>query len=327
MAEDDNWRRRRADELFGDATSASWPTATPQRSLYRGTREQPAATPMPRMVPIAPDASRPGDVREPVRAVQPPNFGPTSRRPEPHTAREMTDPEPSRSRRRWWPVAVTSGLLLAAGLGWAVRDLSIVPPVVGSDRYPTPLRRSATTTPAPQPSAPDPLPTEEVAVPVVVEPPTAIPLPPPVASVDPPIVPVERVRPDRVPSLPRVSEPDVAVPASFSPSFNCRRARASVTKLICRDAELSGLDRRLDAAYRARIREADPDGVERLQNDESDFLNRRGECSTASCISDVYRDRIDELARRPRARTRLSDDPLSFDNSDDDSAGSRLRDG
>ena len=80
------------------------------------------------------------------------------------------------------------------------------------------------------------------------------------------------------------------------PSFNCRRARATVNRMICGDPRLSALDRRLAAGYRAAVRGVDLDTEIALDRDEAAFLNARGRCTTPACVAQVYEDRIDELS-------------------------------
>ncbi len=86
----------------------------------------------------------------------------------------------------------------------------------------------------------------------------------------------------------------VAAPGGPRTSFNCRRAHAVVTRLICGDPELAALDRELSRRY-ARVVAAQPRSLRELQDGEVDFLNRRGRCTTGACVADVYQQRLEEL--------------------------------
>ena len=84
----------------------------------------------------------------------------------------------------------------------------------------------------------------------------------------------------------------------FSPSFNCRRATATVNRMICRDRELAVLDRRMSAAYYSAAGSLDAAHSREIDAQQTRFLNLRGRCRSLACVTDVYRNRIAELSDR-----------------------------
>lgn len=88
----------------------------------------------------------------------------------------------------------------------------------------------------------------------------------------------------------------VAAPGrDFKPSFNCRRATATITRMICEDAELAALDREMSSLFIASRRNADIDTERSLDAEQADFLNARSGCISAACVERSYRNRIREL--------------------------------
>lgn len=101
-------------------------------------------------------------------------------------------------------------------------------------------------------------------------------------------------------------------PVSASPSFDCRRASASIEKIICASSDLSVLDQQLADAYAAKRRTLDAEGVKSLQQDQRLWLSGRlaacgipargpstvaGAVSEdqATCVAKLYRNRIAAL--------------------------------
>ena len=82
---------------------------------------------------------------------------------------------------------------------------------------------------------------------------------------------------------------------NVAPSFNCRRAHANVNRMICGDPELAALDRELAVRYRAVDRRTSHNEFVSLHDEETEFLNRRQNCRTPACVASLYRARIDEL--------------------------------
>ncbi len=90
------------------------------------------------------------------------------------------------------------------------------------------------------------------------------------------------------------------------PSFNCGKVQAEVEKLICSDAALTALDRKLDATYRAALARARGPLVRQLRQEQRGWVQGRNECwkangqetwITATWTVDTVRACIDALAR------------------------------
>ena len=92
------------------------------------------------------------------------------------------------------------------------------------------------------------------------------------------------------PKAPSAASP--TAPARVPPSFDCAKAGSSAEKLVCADAELAALDRRLAERY-ARATDVDP-VVQR------GWVKGRDACWKAEdlrlCVLEAYRTRLVELA-------------------------------
>ncbi len=76
-------------------------------------------------------------------------------------------------------------------------------------------------------------------------------------------------------------------------SFDCAKASTTVEKAICSNAELSALDDRLSAAYKAALTDTlDPASVKTSQRE---WVKARNACKTVSCLQEAYRGRIAAL--------------------------------
>jgi len=74
-------------------------------------------------------------------------------------------------------------------------------------------------------------------------------------------------------------------------SFDCRRARAPVEKMICSDGQLSDLDARLARSYRRAVdAAADAAGVKAAQR--SWLATERSKCADVPCLKQVYQQRL-----------------------------------
>jgi len=96
--------------------------------------------------------------------------------------------------------------------------------------------------------------------------------------------------------------------SSYGASFDCTKATTKVEHLICGDTQLSSLDEQLLQAYRsARASHPKPD---MLKMQQRRWLNyTRDDCSTVSCLKDVYTERIERLkgySDRLRAHSKWS---------------------
>lgn len=96
-----------------------------------------------------------------------------------------------------------------------------------------------------------------------------------------------------------------------SPTFDCARAQGEVEELICADASLAALDRRLDQVYREAMAKADGRLVTELRQAQRGWVEGRNDCWKANektwitatwtvytvkdCIEAQYRLRTSEL--------------------------------
>lgn len=105
---------------------------------------------------------------------------------------------------------------------------------------------------------------------------------------------------DPIPTPAPAPEPREPDTATYNPSFDCTAATSSALATICRDPQLSALDRRLTGLYRRRLAEATADSDEardELQSTERDWIADRRSCgSDADCLEDHYRQRISDLS-------------------------------
>lgn len=96
------------------------------------------------------------------------------------------------------------------------------------------------------------------------------------------------------------------------PTFNCAKAQGEVEKLICSDASLAALDRRLASVYKAASEKAKGKLATRLREDQRGWVKGRNDCwkakgqqtwitatwtvdSVKGCIDAQYRLRTSEL--------------------------------
>lgn len=79
---------------------------------------------------------------------------------------------------------------------------------------------------------------------------------------------------------------------AFSASFDCNKAKTSIEKNICTTQELSTLDDTLSEKYKILLGVyGNSQAIKQMQRDWVKQV--RNICSDASCLSDVYRKRID----------------------------------
>jgi uncharacterized protein len=88
--------------------------------------------------------------------------------------------------------------------------------------------------------------------------------------------------------------------AAKGPSFSCRKVKAGGTEaMICGDAELSALDRKLSGVYAAAARKAVDENPPMLKAEQRGWIKGRNACWRAAderaCIKTEYRRRIAEL--------------------------------
>lgn len=87
-------------------------------------------------------------------------------------------------------------------------------------------------------------------------------------------------------------------PAS-GPSFDCAKASVAVEKLVCRDAGLAALDRKLDAVYVEAMREWPPAEQATQRTAQRAWLKTRNGCGDGrdarGCVAAAYRRRLIEV--------------------------------
>jgi uncharacterized protein len=89
------------------------------------------------------------------------------------------------------------------------------------------------------------------------------------------------------------------------PSYDCDGAKAnSIEEMICKDDELSSLDRKLSGVYTAAAKQATNEHPPVLKAEQRGWIKGRNECWKAddkrTCVQDAYQLRIAELQARYR---------------------------
>ena len=84
----------------------------------------------------------------------------------------------------------------------------------------------------------------------------------------------------------------VTVPGAYAAAaapFECSRAQAMADKVVCGDAELGELDRRLARLRRRSGRRTLPKAANVLRRDQEEWVRSvRDRCSDAQCLRTVY---------------------------------------
>jgi len=89
------------------------------------------------------------------------------------------------------------------------------------------------------------------------------------------------------------------------PAFDCRKAKpGSIEEMICKDAELSALDRKLDAAYKGALKKAANEKPPILQATQRGWVKGRNDCwkdaDKRACVKNAYVGRTMELQAKYR---------------------------
>ena len=89
------------------------------------------------------------------------------------------------------------------------------------------------------------------------------------------------------------------------PSFDCSKVEAgSIEEMVCKDKELSALDRKLSEVYAAASRKAVNEQPPVLKAEQRGWVKGRNDCwksdEKRKCVADNYRLRIAELQARYR---------------------------
>lgn len=87
--------------------------------------------------------------------------------------------------------------------------------------------------------------------------------------------------------------------AADGPAFDCRKATGDVQALICKDADLAALDRKMDEVFRGAFSKAKRER-KALRAEQDDWTRTRDECSKdrdamQACVGRAYQSRIGEL--------------------------------
>ena len=90
---------------------------------------------------------------------------------------------------------------------------------------------------------------------------------------------------------------------ALAASFDCIKARLKSEKMICADKELSALDEKLAAAYKAAVAGAEPRFASYVRLSQRDWvkarnvMDRESGCADAKCLRQMYIDRIRQITR------------------------------
>lgn len=83
-------------------------------------------------------------------------------------------------------------------------------------------------------------------------------------------------------------------------SFDCSKASSTVEKLICNDPLLGKLDDVMSQNYKNMLLAGIGEGARKdLKTTQRTWVSDRNKCTTASCLADAYRKRIDEVCEYP----------------------------
>jgi len=248
------------------------------------------------------DFEAPEARREPPRSWEvPPVIGPV--------APEETYRAPQGSRL-WPKLAVGAAVLAAFGGGFLLARTDPTPATVGrpvseaaamAAAEPMNVEVAALTPPAPPPPSSgaklevlsrNPGPTIPMAPRSA--PPVAAPQPAPREAPTLAIAP-PTPRELAVAPIPRDAAAIALAPPPERASFDCRDAPTRAREMVCRDARLAAMDRRMKQAYAAAMASGAP--RDDLAADQEDWLEVREEAATYSrrAVADIYRQRIDEL--------------------------------
>jgi uncharacterized protein YecT (DUF1311 family) len=115
------------------------------------------------------------------------------------------------------------------------------------------------------------------------------------AAPRPVIVPPPPVRGEIAPAPPQIAVAPPAAERRPQPSFNCRYASSRSERMVCGDAELARLDRRLDQAFDRAVASGIP--YRELRAEQDDWLAVREDAARRSpdAVESIYRQRIAEL--------------------------------
>lgn len=105
--------------------------------------------------------------------------------------------------------------------------------------------------------------------------------------------------------------------ASHAASFNCAKAQSKVEKTICGDADLSKLDEKLAASYKASLTSHPLPSYVRAR--QKDWIQSNNSCDSTAilgCLKNKYMERIDHLTGTNKLTVYSNANPFSYINSD-----------
>lgn len=121
-------------------------------------------------------------------------------------------------------------------------------------------------------------------------------IPPPAVAAQPrpaqPVLPTVRTAPVVAKAPAATTRP---ASGSAKPSFNCRYARTRGEISVCGDAGLASLDRRMASSYYRAVGSANASQREALRTSRNAFLRKRDSCTSPSCVTASYEERIGEI--------------------------------
>lgn len=216
------------------------------------------------------------------------------------TGEPRLSPVPVRRRAKGPMIAAGVAIAATLGLGFGLmtrEDLSLEPPPPDAPRQATP---APTTVPievaAPAPTRVLPAPDKLEVLPDDMAKSAAA----RAAASAPPrrreVIAEVAAAPVGVPASARAPEPMAAAPPQIRPGFSCRAARTRSEEMVCGDAELAQLDRRLNRAFSRAVASGVPYRV--LRQDQDDWMTIREDAARRGGpdgVASVYRQRIAEL--------------------------------
>src|SRR5258705_2595726 len=98
------------------------------------------------------------------------------------------------------------------------------------------------------------------------------------------------------PANPAPAPPHQNATGAPKPSFNCALASTAVETMLCSDAGLAERDRQVAPQYFVLRGTLPPNVRSQPLQSQRYFLAQRSECTTSQCPSDVYDNRLHQLA-------------------------------
>ncbi|MBD8882434.1 DUF1311 domain-containing protein [Rhodanobacter sp. 7MK24] len=90
-------------------------------------------------------------------------------------------------------------------------------------------------------------------------------------------------------------------PRAIAASFDCSKATSATETLICKDAQTSALDDKLQQAYKAALVAVAPSSKKALIEEQRHWITyTRNICQDEACLQQAYTARIDVLARNEK---------------------------